>query len=87
MEFIKAKSILSKVKYGSTWYGIDYNMNLYRGCNHGCIYCDSRSNCYHIDNFDIVKAKENSQVILENELIRKNVISGYLKARSQRRRH
>lgn len=71
MEFIKAKSILSKVKYGSTWYGIDYNMNLYRGCNHGCIYCDSRSNCYHIDNFDIVKAKENSLVILENELIRK----------------
>ena len=53
MEFVKAKTILSKVKYGSDWYGIDYNMNLYRGCSHGCIYCDSRSNCYHIDNFDI----------------------------------
>ena len=24
-------------------------MNLYRGCTHGCIYCDSRSICYHID--------------------------------------
>ena len=55
MEFIKAKSILSKVKYGSEWYGIDYKMNLYRGCSHRCIYCDSRSNCYHIDNFDIVR--------------------------------
>ena len=41
MEFVKAKTILSKVKYGSDWYGIDYNMNLYRGCSHGCIYCDS----------------------------------------------
>ena len=32
METIKAKTILSKVKYGNEWYGIDYNMNLYRGC-------------------------------------------------------
>lgn len=71
MEFIKTKTILSKVKYGSQWYGIDYNINLYRGCSHGCIYCDSRSNCYHIENFDIVKGKENALQILENELIRK----------------
>ena len=34
MEFIKTKTILSKVKYGNEWYGIDYNMNLYRGCSH-----------------------------------------------------
>lgn len=71
MEFIKAKTILSKVKYGNSWYGIDYNMNLYRGCSHGCIYCDSRSNCYHIDNFDIVKGKENALQILEQELSEK----------------
>ena len=43
MEFVKAKTILAKVKDGNEWYGIDYNMNLYRGCSHGCIYCDSRS--------------------------------------------
>lgn len=71
MEFINAKSILTKTKNGNEWYGIDYNMNLYRGCSHGCIYCDSRSNCYHIDNFDIVKGKENALAILENELIKK----------------
>ena len=71
MEFVKAKTILSKVKYGSDWYGIDYNMNLYRGCSHGCIYCDSRSNCYHIDNFDIPKGKENALAILESELSKK----------------
>ena len=71
MEFIKAKTILSKVKYGNSWYGIDYNMNLYRGCSHGCIYCDSRSNCYRIDNFDIVKGKENALQILEQELYKK----------------
>lgn len=71
MEFIKTKTILTKVKYGDTWYGVDYNMNLYRGCSHGCIYCDSRSNCYHIDNFDIPKGKENALEILEKELSKK----------------
>lgn len=71
MEFIKVKTILTKVKYGNEWYGIDYNMNLYRGCSHGCIYCDSRSNCYHIDNFEIVRGKENALFILEQELSKK----------------
>lgn len=71
MEFIKAKTILTKVSYGSEWYGIDYNMNLYRGCSHGCIYCDSRSNCYHIDNFDKARSKVNALYILEKELIKK----------------
>lgn len=71
MQLIPAKTILSKVKQSELWYGIDYNMNLYRGCSHGCIYCDSRSNCYHIDNFDIVRAKENALLILEKELSKK----------------
>ena len=71
MEFIKAKTILTKVKYGNEWYGIDYNMNLYKGCSHRCIYCDSRSDCYHIDNFDIVRGKENALSILEQELSKK----------------
>ncbi len=71
MEFIKTKTILTKVKYGNEWYGIDYNMNLYKGCSHSCIYCDSRSNCYHIDNFDIVRGKENALYILEAELSKK----------------
>lgn len=71
MEFIKTKTILSTVKYGNEWYGIDYNMNLYRGCSHGCIYCDSRSSCYHIDDFDIVRSKENALNILKQELIKK----------------
>jgi len=70
MEFISAKTIMTKVKYGDEWYGIDYNMNLYKGCTHGCIYCDSRSNCYHIDNFDIPRGKENALAILESELRR-----------------
>lgn len=73
MEFVKAKTILTKVKDGSEWYGVDYNMNLYRGCSHGCIYCDSRSDCYHIENFDIVKGKENMLHILESELSKKRL--------------
>ena len=71
MDFVPAKTILSKVKYGDDWYGVDYNMNLYRGCSHGCIYCDSRSNCYHIDNFDVPRGKENALLILEKELSNK----------------
>lgn len=69
--FVNAKTILTKVKYGEEWYGIDYNMNLYKGCSHGCIYCDSRSDCYHIDNFDVVRGKENALSILEQELSKK----------------
>lgn len=61
---------LTKVKYGDEWFGIDYNMNLYKGCSHGCIYCDSRSSCYHIDNFDVVRGKGKALLILEKELIR-----------------
>lgn len=71
MEFIDTKTILTKVKYGNEWYGIDYNMNLYRGCSHRCIYCDSRSSCYHIDNFDTVRGKKNVIDILEHELSKK----------------
>lgn len=68
MEFINTKTILTKVKNGTEWYGVDFNMNLYRGCSHGCIYCDSRSNFYHIDNFDEVRGKKNALYILEKEL-------------------
>ncbi len=71
MKYIKAKTILTKVKYGNEWYGIDYNMNLYKGCSHGCIYCDSRSSCYNIEKFDEVKIKEDALDILEKELIKK----------------
>ncbi|MBR3763926.1 MAG: radical SAM protein [Clostridia bacterium] len=46
----------------------DWNMNLYRGCPHGCIYCDSRSLCYRIDHFSTVRPKENALAILEGEL-------------------
>lgn len=74
MKFIKAKTILSKVKYGDMWYGVNYNMNLYKGCLHGCIYCDSRSSCYNIDNFDMVRGKENALCILEKELSKKKEI-------------
>ena len=70
MEYIKAKTILSRNKTND-WFGNDYNMNLYRGCCHGCIYCDSRSECYHVENFDTVHAKENAAEILRDELRRK----------------
>ena len=74
---IPAKSLLqgSGYKQGRypkfSWFGMDYNMNLYKGCCHGCIYCDSRSSCYQVTHFDMVRGKENELTILENELRRK----------------
>jgi DNA repair photolyase len=68
MEEIKAKTLLSSYQPNSSWFGHHYNLNIYKGCSHGCIYCDSRSDCYRIENFDEVKAKEHAMIILEKEL-------------------
>lgn len=47
-------------------------MNLYRGCLHGCIYCDSRSDCYHMDHlFEDIEVKENALELLDASLKKK----------------
>ena len=62
MHFVKAKGILSSQN----------GMNLYRGCQHGCIYCDSRSSCYRMDHeFEDIEVKENAHELLEEALRRK----------------
>ncbi|MGI6643569.1 MAG: radical SAM protein [Bacillota bacterium] len=62
MHFRQAKSILSP-KNG---------MNIYRGCTHGCIYCDSRSKCYGMDHdFEDVEVKSNAPELLELALSKK----------------
>jgi DNA repair photolyase len=71
MEYIEAKTIIQRVKNPGFWFGNDYNMNIYRGCCHGCIYCDSRSECYRIDDFDTVRAKANAIEIIRDDLRRK----------------
>lgn len=66
---VRARTILQKVRYnGDEWFGIDYTMNLYRGCCHGCIYCDSRSECYRVDDFDTVHVKFDALALLNREL-------------------
>ena len=69
MEALKAKHLLTAVQ-GSMedFFYADWNMNLYRGCSHGCIYCDSRSVCYQIEHFDTVRPKANALELLEQEL-------------------
>ena len=71
MKTIPAKTIVTKTKKPAAWFGTDYNMNIYRGCCHGCIYCDSRSDCYRNFDFDTVKAKENALQIVRDDLRRK----------------
>ena len=62
MHFVTAKGILSAQN----------GMNLYRGCSHGCIYCDSRSKCYHMEHaFEDIEVKENAIALLEHALIHK----------------
>jgi len=59
MHYITAKTILSPQN----------GMNLYRGCTHGCIYCDSRSSCYGMDHpFEDIAVKENALFLLEKAL-------------------
>lgn len=62
MHFVEAKSLLT------AWNG----MNVYRGCAHGCIYCDSRSTCYQFKHpFEDIEVKENAPQLLEDILRRK----------------
>ena len=68
---VPAKTIVTNAKKPGAWFGAQYNMNIYRGCCHGCIYCDSRSECYRIDEFDTVRAKENALRIIRDDLRRK----------------
>lgn len=62
MHYVKTKGILSG----------DNGMNLYRGCTHGCIYCDSRSRCYQMNHaFEDIEIKENALELLEKALLSK----------------
>jgi DNA repair photolyase len=71
---IRAKTLLSRVKEPGSWFGVTYNMNLYRGCEHHCIYCDSRSECYQIEDFDgELLVKVNAIELLCQELAGKRV--------------
>ena len=70
MDTIPAKHILHRNK-STEWFGCDHTMNLYRGCCHGCLYCDSRSDCYHNDKFDQVRVKADALRLLRDDLARK----------------
>jgi len=69
---IPAKTIISsRIPDDNGWFGSSYNMNIYKGCSHGCIYCDSRSECYQIQDFDTVKPKENALSVIDADLCKK----------------
>ena len=62
MHYVEAKGLLSSRN----------GMNIYRGCTHGCIYCDSRSKCYGFTHeFEDIEVKQNAPQLLEDSLRRK----------------
>ena len=62
MHYVKAKGIFTS----------DYGINLYRGCTHGCIYCDSRSEIYGMNHkFEDIQVKENAVELLKKELVKR----------------
>ncbi len=72
IKHIEAKTLLTHCGDPNEWFGARYNMNIYRGCEHHCIYCDSRSECYQIADFDgELLVKVNAIELLEKELPRK----------------
>ena len=64
---IPARRIVIKNK-STAWFGTRYTMNIYRGCSHGCIYCDSRSECYGVQDFDTVRVKSDALAVIRNDL-------------------
>lgn len=71
---IRSKTILNHVKQPDTWFGLKYNMNLYRGCQHQCIYCDSRSDCYQLGDLSQIRVKTNALELLGDALPRKRIL-------------
>lgn len=67
---IKAKSILRKHKKLDSWFVSRYGMNLYRGCEHNCVYCDGRAEKYNVEGEfgSNVAVKVNALEILSREL-------------------
>ena len=70
MEYVPARHLLHRSR-STEWFGTDHTMNIYRGCCHGCLYCDSRSDCYRIGEFDRVRAKADALRVLRDDLARK----------------
>ncbi|MFX0045126.1 MAG: radical SAM protein [Candidatus Hermodarchaeota archaeon] len=68
-ECVKANSLLSKTAEAESWFHANRHMNSYRGCEHGCVYCDGMAEGYHVDNFlTHIRVKENAPDILRKEL-------------------
>ena len=66
---MKAKSLLSKQIVADSWFHVNRSLNGYRGCEHGCVYCDGMSESYHVDDFfTCVRVKENAPEVLRREL-------------------
>lgn len=72
MECIPAKHIINNCIPNRDYLQFEYAMNLYQGCNHGCIYCYARSNHYEkTDDFTCIRVKQDALRLVRDDLLRK----------------
>ena len=75
----RATSMINKLRHVDDWFWASYTVNPYRGCAHGCVYCDARANQYGLsENFEeTVFVKENAAEVLEKQLprLKRGVVS------------
>jgi DNA repair photolyase len=75
----RATSMINKLRHVDDWFWASYTVNPYRGCAHGCVYCDARANQYGLsENFEeTVFVKENAAEVLGKQLprLKRGVVS------------
>ncbi|MGQ4911348.1 MAG: SPL family radical SAM protein [Candidatus Thorarchaeota archaeon] len=75
-ETVKAKTLLSKFHSADSWFHVNRSLNAYRGCEHGCVYCDGMSESYYVDDFTShIRIKDNADEVLRKELKKAGFLS------------
>ncbi|MFX0095130.1 MAG: radical SAM protein, partial [Candidatus Hodarchaeota archaeon] len=81
-EEVTVKSILGKESpHVDSWFWLSRSMNLYRGCQHNCIYCDGKAEYYRVDNFaSHIRVKINAPEVLRQQLQQEGYVSNKQKS-------
>ncbi|MFX1255014.1 MAG: radical SAM protein [Promethearchaeota archaeon] len=81
-EEVTVKTVLGKEHpHVDSWFWLSRSMNLYRGCQHNCIYCDGKAEYYRVDNFSTyIRVKINAPQVLRQQLQQEGYVSNKQKS-------